>query len=397
MDHCDLIILGGGCAGLSLGYELAQAETRGQHIPRTIIVEPRTIYHHDRTWCFWSDNTERWTDVIAKSWSRWSFSDDSETFTQQSDTWSYVSIPADRFYLSRLSIIESSPRIELRKGLSSQSINKDSYGRFTISTGEEQISCGMIVDTRPPADLQVRQSYLFQDFAGVEIELESPGFDSQTASLMDAMQVDEWGFRFDYILPRSASRALIEATRFSKHPVAKKRLAEDLADSVKRATKGMPHQVIREESGSIPMGLPYESTFIEPNWVRAGTGGNAVRPSSGYAFLRIQDWAKQCRQHLINKGTVIGHPKDSLLSRKMDELFLGVLRKHPTDSVSLFSSLASQLPPDRFARFMTGTPLLGDYLAVIRSLPAKPFIEELIHNTPFKRNNLETTTQALQP
>ena len=46
----DLVILGGGCAGLSLAMRLAKL---GEQCPQTIIVEPRERYVNDRTWGFW--------------------------------------------------------------------------------------------------------------------------------------------------------------------------------------------------------------------------------------------------------------------------------------------------------------------------------------------------------
>ena len=46
----DLIILGGGCAGLSLALNLAK---QGSVCPNTLILEKREAYSNDRTWGFW--------------------------------------------------------------------------------------------------------------------------------------------------------------------------------------------------------------------------------------------------------------------------------------------------------------------------------------------------------
>jgi len=45
----DLLILGGGCAGLSLGDRLAEQPSRPGG---TMIIEARQAYVNDRTWCF---------------------------------------------------------------------------------------------------------------------------------------------------------------------------------------------------------------------------------------------------------------------------------------------------------------------------------------------------------
>ncbi len=49
-QHFDLVIIGGGCAGLSLAYQLSQF---GENCPKTLIIEERELYTNDRTWCFW--------------------------------------------------------------------------------------------------------------------------------------------------------------------------------------------------------------------------------------------------------------------------------------------------------------------------------------------------------
>ena len=51
MKDFDYIILGGGCAGLSLAYEL---EIHKKLKNKTLaIIEPRIEYKRDKTWSFW--------------------------------------------------------------------------------------------------------------------------------------------------------------------------------------------------------------------------------------------------------------------------------------------------------------------------------------------------------
>ena len=51
MKEFDYIIIGGGCAGLSLAYEL---EIKGKLNDKTLaIIEPRKEYKRDKTWSFW--------------------------------------------------------------------------------------------------------------------------------------------------------------------------------------------------------------------------------------------------------------------------------------------------------------------------------------------------------
>jgi lycopene beta-cyclase len=62
----DLVILGGGCAGLSLALRLA--EQAGQ--PRRVeVIESRPAYRHDRSWCFWRLGPHRYEHLVKRSWS----------------------------------------------------------------------------------------------------------------------------------------------------------------------------------------------------------------------------------------------------------------------------------------------------------------------------------------
>ncbi len=67
----DLVILGGGCAGLSLAARLADA---GAHGPRVVVVEPRLAYVDDRSWCFWSTADSPLARLASAAWDGWSLS-----------------------------------------------------------------------------------------------------------------------------------------------------------------------------------------------------------------------------------------------------------------------------------------------------------------------------------
>ena len=65
MKEFDYIIIGGGCAGLSLAYEL---EIHNKLENKTLaIVEPRDEYKRDKTWSFWKVSEHNFDDCIALS------------------------------------------------------------------------------------------------------------------------------------------------------------------------------------------------------------------------------------------------------------------------------------------------------------------------------------------
>ncbi|HBM51941.1 MAG TPA: lycopene cyclase, partial [Deltaproteobacteria bacterium] len=56
MQVWDAIVLGAGCAGLTLVNELI---ARGEGQLRILLLEERNEYTNDRTWCFWNTLNHR--------------------------------------------------------------------------------------------------------------------------------------------------------------------------------------------------------------------------------------------------------------------------------------------------------------------------------------------------
>ena len=66
MKEFDYVIIGGGCAGLSLAYEL---ELKKKLENKSLaIIEPRTDYSRDKTWSFWKIKEHNFEDCVIKSW-----------------------------------------------------------------------------------------------------------------------------------------------------------------------------------------------------------------------------------------------------------------------------------------------------------------------------------------
>ena len=66
MKDFDYIIIGGGCAGLSLAYEL---EIKKKLKNKTLaIIDNRTNYNRDKTWSFWKVNPHNFDDCVIKNW-----------------------------------------------------------------------------------------------------------------------------------------------------------------------------------------------------------------------------------------------------------------------------------------------------------------------------------------
>ena len=114
------------------------------------------------------------------------------------------------------------------------------------------------------------------------------------------------------------------------------------------------------------------------NYFFAGLAGGAARPSSGYAFLRIQKWAEECANLLKEDKSLISHKKEAFIIKKLDKLFLNILMNNLSIAPLIFFTFVKRISTDSFIRFMNGNPKGIDYLKVIYSMPKRFFLKNLI-------------------
>lgn len=371
-ERFDLIILGGGCAGLSLARELAQRNVK----QTVLVVEPREVYKDDRSWCFWAVDRHVLSAWVSQAWPTWRFNQMGQVSKARRCTgYAYQYIRAKDFYRNSLAAIAQSSTIALRLGLTVTDL-QSSAGGWVVTTPEGQYLAKEVVDTRPPTPEVVAESTLFQCFLGVEITLGKPIAVADEVELMTDMRLLNGEFCFTYILPHTDQRMLVEVTVFSNRP----RSREDLVPELDRllAERGWSNcETVRTEYAQLPMGLPDSDPYVPGQPLNAGTRGGALRASSGYGFQRIQRWARSCAQQYVDSNELVA-PSAGRWLPWMDKLFLAVLKKYPELTPVLFDRLLSRTQTERFIRFMDDRATFGDCLHIVASLPKKPFVKTLI-------------------
>jgi lycopene beta-cyclase len=371
-QRVDLAIIGGGCAGLSLARELADRQT-----PQSIIIlEPRTQYQDDRSWCFWSTPEHALSILVSHSWSTWRFGLQGQAVdTKNSSLHPYQYIRSADFYRDCWKKIAQCPSITASLGTTVTCVKKQDDG-WHIDTTQGSFFATQVIDTRPPSSTHFAQSTLYQCFLGAEIQL-GHGINTEhfALELMTDMRLLDGEFCFTYLLPLGQDRLLIELTLFASRPYPAEALREAFDQLL--AERGLTDSPsLRIEYGNLPMGLPVQRS--DPP--RAGLGGGALRPSSGYGFMRIQRWAEQCAEHYCKQGTVIPQTLSNFWLQKMDQLFLSVIQSQPSLAPTLFNKLLGKTQTERFIRFMNDRASLIDYFHIVMCLPKKPFIQALLSN-----------------
>jgi lycopene beta-cyclase len=356
----DVAILGGGCAGLSLAARLARTGLSFR------VVEPRTRYEDDRAWSFWRTKPDPFEACVRASWSAWTVAGPRGLTRRASARMPYQTVSAGRFYAHALDLIADAPGGEIALGTSAGAVTSGPEGA-RIETDAGAFTARHVVDARPPR----RRPAFGQFFLGREIGTGRAAFDPATVPLMHFRSGVSAGVDFLYILPFAADRALVEVTSFA--PERPSRAAFEAWLDTEIAALGIgAHDVLREEAGALPMEVGYREPEAE-GVTRIGLGGGAARPSTGYAFQRIQTQAEALAGALA-RGDTPRVPADGGATRFMDGVFLKVLAAAPERGPALFESLFRNAPPERLERFLSGSTAARDRLSVMASLPPAPFL-----------------------
>lgn len=371
----ELVILGGGCAGLSLASRLCKL---GYDCPKTLVIEQRRSYGNDRTWCFWHNHKLPLGDWVTHEWQRLRLAHGDQTLDFDCGTNAYQIVTAAKFYAHATQAIAANPAIELVMDTAVTAEPCPSAAGWTIETALGTVHAKLVLDARTTTFQDDSAAVLWQSFYGQEVVCDEDWFNPAQAVLMDFTATAGDQISFAYVLPTSPRHALIEATVFGPRPLR----AADLADQLERAKAdhagGLSLAVRHSEQGVLPMGLNRPAPSLGHGHARAGIMAGAARPSSGFAFQRIQQWANRCSQSIASGQGPVGHAPDPLAMRMMDRLFLKVIRNAPQMAPALFMSIFDKADNQSVIRFLSGTASLRDCLQVMAALPTARFVSQLL-------------------
>ncbi|MBD1156985.1 lycopene cyclase [Pelagibacterales bacterium SAG-MED20] len=353
MKDFDYTIIGGGCAGLSLAYEL-QIHKKLEN--KTLaIIEPRPEYKKDKTWSFWKVSSHNFDDCVKKNWNNFSINLPSKTHHLECYDYPYQSIDSGLFYKK---IID-----ELRK-------NKNII--FFKDIKEISLKNSFIFNSVP--SLKTDDDNIWQHFCGVEIETKNNFFDDGIINLMDFDCEQRKSVHFFYTLPYSKKKALIETTWLSKmDDNSQKDYDKQIQDYIENHLNLKKYKITYKEEGAIPLFYPLNKQ--EKNKINIGTAGGMTRLSTGYTFLNIQEHCKYIRKNIEN----ISNAKTFKISKKyhfLDEVFLRVLEKNPEKMPDIFFKMFNS-STKTVIKFLSNKSNFLEDLSIITRMPKSIFIRAL--------------------
>ena len=353
MKEFDYIIIGGGCAGLSLAYEL---EIHNKLENKTLaIIEPRKEYKRDKTWSFWKVINHNFDDCIKKSWNNFSIKTSNKSKEIKCDNFPYQSIDSGLFYKKINGRLKKNKNIIFYKN--KKDINTDN---------------SFIFNSVP--SLKIDQNNLWQHFYGVEIETEDRFFDDSIINLMDFNCEQRNSVHFFYTLPFKKNKALIETTWLSKiNDNSLKDYDHQIKSYINNQLGIKSYKINYREEGSIPMFYP--SNVRKKNEINIGTAGGMTRLSTGYTFLNIQAQSKYIIKNIENIESV----KIYEIKKKyqfLDKVFLKVLETQPKKMPNIFFNMFN-VSANTTIKFLSNKSNILEDLLIILKMPKWTFIKAI--------------------
>ena len=353
MKEFDYVIIGGGCAGLSLAYEL---EIHEKLKDKTLaIIEPRKEYKRDKTWSFWKVAPHNFDDCVKKNWKNFSVNIPGKTNYLECKNFPYQSIDSGLFYEKIKNKLKKNENIFFFKNI--EEVNKQN---------------SLVFNSVP--NIKKNHLNLWQHFCGVEIKTDNDIFDEKIFNLMDFDCEQRESVHFFYTLPYAKNRALVETTWLSKmNDNSQKDYENQINNYIKNNLKIKNYEITYKEEGAIPLFYPLNKN--EKNKINIGTAGGMTRLSTGYTFLNIQEHSKYIRENIDN----ISNTKKFEIDKKyqfLDEIFLRVLKKNPEKMSDIFFRMF-KTSPKTVIKFLSNKSNFLEDLSIIFKMPKLIFIKAL--------------------
>ena len=343
---------------------------------KILLVDKDEKRGNDRTWCFWEKETGLFEPIVYQYWKKaWI---QSEKFSRLLFLvpFTYKLIRGIDFYDHCFKLIRQQTNIDFLHG-EVEGLVRNDHGASIIINGETiegTYVFNSILFAKPV--LGRKEYYLLQHFKGYIIETADPVFDPAEATLMDFRVSQQEGTTFVYVMPFTATMALVEYTLFSKNLLEPEQYDQGLKNYIKDQLKISSYSVREEEFGVIPM-TNHRFPGSDGNIIHIGTAGGQTKASSGYTFRFIQKHSAAIVKQLV-KGDSPLVKQDHGRFHFYDSVLLDILANDQLPGSHIFIELFRKNKPENVLGFLDNESSIGEELKIIGSLPTWPFLKSAL-------------------
>ncbi|MEU9361218.1 lycopene cyclase family protein [Streptomyces sp. NPDC048301] len=370
----DVVVVGGGAAGLCLAHGLTAA---GRAV--TVVEAPDgPLRPPERTWCYWEAGPGTFEEAVTASWRRLRVrGPEGHVIETEPAPLRYRMVRSGPFeQLVHARLAESGTSRVLRATVHTVSdAHRGAEVRCTTADGEALTLCaGLVFDSRPVRQMPPHRTLLLQHFRGWFVRTSEPRFDTEVADLMDfRVRQPRHGLAFGYVLPLAPDRALVEYTEFSRTPLTTAAYDDALRHYTGSVLRLGRFTVDSAEQGVIPMTDARFPRRAGRAVFRIGAAGGATRPATGYTFAAVQ------RQSIavaaaLERGRPGVPPPHGRRALAMDAVLLRALDTGRVDGPRFFTDLFRRVPMERLLRFLDGGSTPWEEFGIGLRTPVGPML-----------------------
>ncbi|MFY7920234.1 MAG: beta-carotene 15,15'-dioxygenase, Brp/Blh family [Chryseotalea sp.] len=361
-----------------------------------VVIDPSFESLQNKTFCFWAEQSEIDTynlqSLINYQWPKLQFSNHE---SQNVYPYQYYCVEGNTLYQQAKKVIDYHKPIFYSKTFSEDfiQIEKD---RIEVAIENDTFLVNRVFDNRPPVYNQPKknESHLLQSFYGWRIIMEEKKFDTSTATLMDFDIPQQGNCQFVYVLPFSENEALVEVTKFGKTKIDREEAKLILRDYGKTEK----YIIKEEEEGCIPMSSAAlsQEKKVNKNWISTGSRANLIKPSTGYAFLKMAEDATHLSRHVESKSfTTYKREKVSARFQFYDRLLLKIIEQQPERGKVIFQSLFKKIQTKEVLTFLKEKSSISDELRIFSVLPIFLFLKTAFKDVWFSLFRISPVVQTL--
>jgi lycopene beta-cyclase len=373
-NHYDIVILGGGCAGMQLMHQLIHhAAYKGETI---LILDADQTHLQSKSWCFWHNtNAHPYQSIFHTTWNSLIIGFPEGIQEKLIEPYRYSFIKSETFFEFHFNEIKQRPAVNYATDtvLSYQKLND----QFVINTNNGTITTPALFSSfwHPTQVDNGSNLFLKQQFYGWEIKTEQPVFNANAATLMDFDIPQTNGVNFAYVLPYSPQHALIEITGFCADNYSIE-FFESVLKQYIAAKWPCNYQIIKTEQASIPMTNFAFTRFTDEGAIAIGTAAGMVKPTTGYAFNRIM------RDSILLADAYFKQTMPEVFKpsrfKFYDRLLLQLLKQTPAKALFILMQLFRKVSYQAILQFLDEDSTLYQEALLFAKLPKKDFLKQIV-------------------
>jgi lycopene beta-cyclase len=370
-------IIGAGCAGIHLALAIMEEPFFADK--QILILEKEAKDSNDRTWCFWEEGSGKWDQLLQHCWAKGKFIDSKRTKQLEMEDYQYKMLHAIDFYNNGISKIKAAANFHWKtEEVQNTETKKEAVHLFGKN---KTYKTEHLFDSRIHPDFfkaKDKHSRLLQHFKGWVIETEEDFFDPTEFTMMDFRLKWEGSTSFNYVLPTSKRKALVEFTLFTAELIPDDGYDQMMREYLKKYWNLENFRISNTEQGIIPMSdYPFHKHHNN-KITKIGTAGGWVRPSSGYAFKLSEKYAHQIVQNIKAGKRPSLHVANSRF-RKYDTLLLDILKNKNERGADLFSTMFNNNKTTQIFKFLDEETNFWQDLRIMASFNPLPFLKAVLN------------------